>query len=155
MIAAMVWNSLDFHRVNTLPKVQTINASYDIEYSLLSILKLRLDSNGKCLVIHADNVKPYNVQKSQIFWKANSLRRVPHLPYSPDLAPSDFFLSGYMKHCLKRFFFCSAEKLLFEIHDILMGNHWLPYWLYLKTGWRDWSGWPHMKVITTSEIKFG
>jgi hypothetical protein len=150
----MVWNSLDFHGVNAFPKGQRVNASYDIEYILLSILKLRLDSSGKCPIIHADNARSYNARKFQMFWKANSLRRIPHLPYSPDLAPSDLFLSGHMKHCLKRSFFCSAEKLLLEIHDILMGNHWLLYWLYLKTGWREWSEWQHMKVITIPEIKF-
>jgi hypothetical protein len=116
---------------------------------------LWFQSNEKCLVIYADNVRPYNTRKSQIFWKANSLRRVPYLPYSPDSALSDLFLSDYMKYCLKMSFFCSIKKLLIEIHDILMGNHWSPYWLYLKTRWRDSSEWPHIKVITIPEIKLG
>jgi hypothetical protein len=57
-----------------------------------------------------------------MFCEANSFRRVPHLPYSPDLALSGFFLFGYTKHCLKGSFFSSEEELLLEIQNVLRGK---------------------------------
>jgi hypothetical protein len=67
IIATMAWNSLDFHGVNAFPKWQADNPSYDIEHILLSILKLRPDSSKKCPVIYADNDRPYNARKFQMF----------------------------------------------------------------------------------------
>jgi hypothetical protein len=42
-----------------------------------------------------------------------------HLPHSPDLAPSDFFLFGHVKHCLQGIAFPSSEELLAAIHEIV------------------------------------
>jgi hypothetical protein len=44
---------------------------------------------------------------------------VLHPPYSPDLAPSDFFLLGYVKHVLEEAEFPSEETLLAAIQRIL------------------------------------
>jgi hypothetical protein len=50
-----------------------------------------------------------------------SLRLVsaPHLPYSPDLAASDFYLSGKAKNLLIGKKFASAGDLLHEVSKIL------------------------------------
>jgi hypothetical protein len=42
-----------------------------------------------------------------------------HLSYSPDLAPSDFFLFGDIKHCLQGIAFPPREELLAAIHEIV------------------------------------
>jgi hypothetical protein len=42
----------------------------------------------------------------------HGLRMAPHPPYSPDLAPSDFFLFGYVKRALQGSEFQTVEKLL-------------------------------------------
>jgi hypothetical protein len=49
----------------------------------------------------------------------NCLNISPHPPYSPDLAPSDFFLFGHVKHALERDEFPSEEALLTAIHSVL------------------------------------
>jgi transposase len=41
----------------------------------------------------------------------------PHPPYSPDLAPSDFFLFGYLKTKIIGLKFNSSEALLYWIKD--------------------------------------
>jgi hypothetical protein len=41
------------------------------------------------------------------------------LPYSPYLAPSDFFLFGHVKHCLTGIAFPLREELSAAIHEIV------------------------------------
>jgi hypothetical protein len=43
----------------------------------------------------------------------------PHPPYSPDLAPSDFYLFGKVKNLLTGKKFASADEILDEICQIL------------------------------------
>ena len=44
---------------------------------------------------------------------------MPHPPYSSDLAPSDFFLFGYVKGKLEGERFEEPEDLLFRIREII------------------------------------
>jgi hypothetical protein len=60
-------------------------------------------------------------QKRRTFCEANGLRLVPHPPYSPNLAPSDFFLFGYVKERLKVMVFPSYEELLNAIGEVVTG----------------------------------
>jgi hypothetical protein len=47
------------------------------------------------------------------------MKQEPHLPYSPDLAPSDFYLFGYVKRCLMDLSFEDADQLLAAVEGIL------------------------------------
>jgi transposase len=49
------------------------------------------------LHLHADNARPHTAKKVAEFLAGNGMRRVLHRPYSPDLAPCDFYLFGYIK----------------------------------------------------------
>jgi hypothetical protein len=44
-----------------------------------------------------------------------------HTPYSPDLAPSDFYLFGYVKRCLAGLSFEDADQLLAAVEAVLEG----------------------------------
>jgi hypothetical protein len=44
-----------------------------------------------------------------------------HPPYSPDLAPSGFYLFGYVKRCLTDLSFEDADQLLAVIEGVLEG----------------------------------
>ncbi len=41
--------------------------------------------------LHMDNASPHTALDTQLFLIHNGIRSVPHPPYSPDLAPNDFF----------------------------------------------------------------
>ena len=47
------------------------------------------------------------------------MKRAPHPPYSPDLAPSDFFLFGFIKSKLLGAKFDTVEDLKEAIEGIL------------------------------------
>jgi hypothetical protein len=53
--------------------------------------------------------------------KQNVMRRVPHPSYSPDLAPSDFYLFDYIKQFLLGCEFTDRDSLLQGVRDILGG----------------------------------
>jgi hypothetical protein len=56
---------------------------------------------------------------SQQFTKENEMARAPHPPYSPDLATSDFYLCGYMKHCLRGQSFEAPDEL-FSASEVIL-----------------------------------
>jgi hypothetical protein len=45
--------------------------------------------------------------------------QMPHLPYSPDIAPNDFFLFGYLKSKLQGCSYDSADKFISAITDLM------------------------------------
>jgi hypothetical protein len=47
------------------------------------------------------------------------MKSAPHPPYSPDLAPSNFYLFGYVKRCLAGLSFEDAYQLLAAVKGIL------------------------------------
>ena len=63
--------------------------------------------------------RPHTSKKVIQYLDQNEIRRAPQPPYSPDLAPSDFYLFGYMKEKLKGYKFNSKEELLSAIISIL------------------------------------
>jgi hypothetical protein len=48
----------------------------------------------------------------------NSLKRASHAPSSPDLAPSDFYLFGYVKYQLQGHEFTEGTELVSAISEI-------------------------------------
>jgi hypothetical protein len=70
-------------------------------------------------MIHADNARTHTARKILNFFRKNHLGIAPHQPYSPYLAPSDFFFFGHVKHALEGAEFPSEEDLLAAIHSVL------------------------------------
>jgi histone-lysine N-methyltransferase SETMAR len=56
---------------------------------------------------------------STSFLEENGMRKAHRPPYSPDLAPSGFYLFGYIKRNLSGTSFDEGEELLSAIVDIL------------------------------------
>jgi histone-lysine N-methyltransferase SETMAR len=49
------------------------------------------------------------------------MKSAPHPPYSPDLAPSDFYLFRYVKRCLAGLSFKDADQILAAVEGVLEG----------------------------------
>jgi hypothetical protein len=62
---------------------------------------------------------PHTARKCRAFCEENWLRLAVHPPPSPDLAPSDFFLFGHIKHCIQGIAFQPREELLAAIYEIV------------------------------------
>jgi len=60
---------------------------------------------------HHDNAPPHRVARVPQFFDNNNFEVVPHAPYSPDLAPSDFWLFPTLKDTLHGRTFSSRSAL--------------------------------------------
>jgi histone-lysine N-methyltransferase SETMAR len=101
MMVTIVWNPQGFHLADTFPKARKFNANYYIDKILQSVLKSRSIGRPPVFIIHADNTRPHIARKTfKICWE-NRLEMAPHPPYSPDLAPYDFFLFEHVKNVLE------------------------------------------------------
>jgi hypothetical protein len=69
--------------------------------------------------LHIDNAKPHNSRVSIRKTEEYRFIRVPQLPYSPDLAPCDFFFFGYLKSQLEGETFLDKDNVKKEIRQIL------------------------------------
>ena len=122
LMVTVVWNPHGFHIIDVLPKGTKFNAEYYISHILTPLAGKQKNLGvepGRKLVIHADNARPHTAKKVSEFIDSAGLRNAPHPPYSPDLAPSDFYLFGYLKNKMKGESFPSADDLLQRVLQIL------------------------------------
>lgn len=113
------WSASRVFLVEMLPAGQTFTKQYFI--SLIdklvdAINQTRAKSGTNGMFIHMDNARPHLIPEKldQV-----GLKRIPHPAYSPDLAPSDFFLFGFMKHQLQGNSFGTHEELFTAVRLIL------------------------------------
>jgi histone-lysine N-methyltransferase SETMAR len=69
--------------------------------------------------LRLDNDRPHTSQDSVKYIDRHTLVRVPHSPYSPDLAPSDFFLFGHLKGRPAKCQGTTKEDLFRNVTEIL------------------------------------
>jgi hypothetical protein len=90
-----------FVSVEFLPIRQKYNSQFFTETVLPSIekklAKCRSRLRTTAAHLHVDNAKPHTSRISIEKIEELSLILVPQPPHSPDLAPCDFFLFGYLK----------------------------------------------------------
>lgn len=71
--------------------------------------------------IHHDNAPAHTAISVSQFLVKNSMVSLPHAPYSPDLAPCDFFLFPRMKRGMKGRRFDSIEEVKIKTREELAG----------------------------------
>jgi histone-lysine N-methyltransferase SETMAR len=96
-MATIAWNPLGFPLILPLPKGRAFSAEYYRGNIFAPLIQLQPEDNGRKLVVHTENARAHTAQKYRTFCEENGLPLASHPPYSPDLAPSDFFLFGYVK----------------------------------------------------------
>ena len=63
-----------------------------------------------------------SVKAKRKYLEENKVVRIDHPPYSPDLAPSDFYLFGYIKNAFANIVLNSMEEAVKEIMAFVEGN---------------------------------
>lgn len=99
-----------------VPRGQTVNQEFYL--GVLKRLRERvrrtrpeLWRSGEWL-IHHDNAPAHTALRIRQFLTSHGMTLVPHPPYSPDLAPADFFLFPRMKRDLKGRRFDTVEDVI-------------------------------------------
>ena len=100
-----------------------INNYYDSIFSFyffvsIENLKTYWTPYKKLFYLHFNNAPSHRKTGVSEFCKKNKLFILPHPPYSPDLAPSDFFLFGYIKEKCEGVEFTSPDELIEFIENI-------------------------------------
>jgi histone-lysine N-methyltransferase SETMAR len=106
-----------------LPQGQTYNSQFFTDTVLASIdnklAETRPKKRSKGAHLHVDNARPHTARASVQRIAELGLIRVPHPPYSPDIAPCDFFLFGYMKGKLEGCTFETEDQVISTVTEIL------------------------------------
>lgn len=117
VMASIFWDAHGIILIDYLEKGRTITGDYYV--ALLDrlndeIKKKRPHMTKKKVLFHHDNAPAHSSLKAMA--KLNELRYelLPHPPYSPDLAPSDYYLFPNLKRWLQGKRFYSNEEVEFE-----------------------------------------
>lgn len=117
------WSVDGFHVAEFLPTGTRFDTAYFAEHIIPSLAtKLRMGASERRGVVHrlhCDNASPHNSARSQASIRDYGFHRIPQPPYSPDLAPSDFYLFGTVKRQLENRELVAPEDLLRAILQIL------------------------------------
>jgi len=70
-------------------------------------------------LLHHENAPAHTAVLTQQFLAANKVPVIPYSPYSPDLAPCDFFVFPKMKFKLKGRWFDTIEDIQAETQKVL------------------------------------
>ena len=109
----VIWSPSGMKSITMLPQDMKFTKNYFTEVvfgDLQNHFKVhRSTRGGSGITIHIDNAPSHRIDDYLI---DNGFNRMEHPPYSPDLAPSDFFLFGYLKQNLEGMYFNSFEELL-------------------------------------------
>jgi histone-lysine N-methyltransferase SETMAR len=120
----IVWNPRGVHLIKVLEKGRKFNAGYYIAEILEPLSRwcsIEAVGNERKLLMYADNVRPHTTNLSTQYFTENQMKSVPHPPYSPDLAPSDFYLFGYVKRFLAGLSFEDTDQLRAAVEGVLEG----------------------------------
>jgi transposase len=109
--------------MNLPPEGQTVNVGFYCNI----LRRLREDIRRKRTelwragngLLHVDNAPSHQALVTREFLAHNSIITLPHPPYSPDLAPCDFFLFLKMKLKLKGRRFKGVEEIQRESQNVL------------------------------------
>jgi hypothetical protein len=105
--------------IQALPPKVIFTAEFFVENILPEIVPAKPASDThRRLVLHMDNASPHRALSTSQNLEENGIVASPHPDFSPDLAPSDFFLSGALKGQLAGWTFASADELVEAIHEI-------------------------------------
>lgn len=128
VMISVIWGITGIKSITMLPPGQKFNKKFFAQ-NVLGDLSNKISTQGYFL--HFDNARPHLA-----FQKLNELgiKRLEHPPYSPDLAPSDFFLFGYLKKLLEGQEFIDAQQLFDKVVEILNG---IPKSVY-KSAYDEW-----------------
>jgi histone-lysine N-methyltransferase SETMAR len=136
----IVSNPCGFHVIKVLEKGRKFNAGYyvaEICELLSQWHSIEAAGNERKLLVHADNARPHTAKLSTQYFNENRMKWAPHPPYSPDLAPSDFYLFRYVRRCLTGLSFEDPDQLLAAVEGVLESIEKWPCKRSFSSGWID------------------
>jgi len=103
VMASVLWDKCGVIHVDFLPRGVTINSEYYCRVLSDVHMRLRKKRPGfitKGVLFLQDNARAHTALRTRFILQQLSWEVLPHLPHSPDLAPSDFHVFGPLKEFL-------------------------------------------------------
>ena len=100
MMAVVFWDAKGVIMLDFLPKRSTITGVYYanlLDQLRTAIREKRRGKLSKGVLLHQDNARVHTCKVAMDAVERNGYELIPHPAYSPDLAPSDFFLFPKVK----------------------------------------------------------
>lgn len=109
------WNIHGALIVEAIPKGRSATGEYFREAVIAEICNSSVfqeaQSQGKNFWVHMDNAPIHRAETVTEKMDDFGLLRAPHPPYSPDLAPSDFYLFGALKSRIRGIEFQNSDEI--------------------------------------------
>jgi histone-lysine N-methyltransferase SETMAR len=123
VIVLVIWGLDGPALVEIVPPNVRVSAKYLCEFAIPSIeanVKTHRPKQGlKRIIFHWDHVASHRAKVTIAKISELGMNQMPHPPYSPDIAPSGFFLFGHLKHKLQGCSYESADELFTVITDLM------------------------------------
>jgi hypothetical protein len=120
---SILWSITGIHSLIDVPKAITYNSAFLCDIVVTDLVRdICSHSRRKSLkgiYIHLDNARPQNSKPAAECLSRTKANRVPHPAHSPDFAPSDFFLFGFVKTRLQEYDIPGQEGVKCAISQIL------------------------------------
>lgn len=113
IMATIFWDSEGVILIDFLEGKKTVTSSYYegvLKKLKTSLAKKRRGKLHSQILFHHDNAPAHSSRAVRALLREFRWETLPHPPYSPDLAPSDFFLFPKLKESLKGTRFDSLEQ---------------------------------------------
>lgn len=119
VMVTIIWGVFGFYVVDFKPP----NISYDSTYFVNNILiplsekreQIWSGSKKRKMWIHLDNSRIHNSKLTCSNYDPLGFKRPPHPAYSPDVAPSDFYLFGFLEEKIKGRKFKDQDELFEDL----------------------------------------
>jgi transposase len=112
-----------FESIEYVRQGQNYNSEFFADFVLTNLeykLAIRRPKlRAKNVYLHVDNARPHTAKRSIARIEELHFKRLPHPPYSPDIAPCDFYLFGYLKEKLHGRTFFSDDEVISAVERVL------------------------------------
>ena len=116
IMICIFWNPNDILILDATNRGEAICAQSFKEHILIPMTNtaqfLQSQMDHKQFTIHMDNAPAHRAKVVTEFLKDTGIAVAPHPPFSPDLAPSDFYLFGKLKSQLGFMEFSSKDEII-------------------------------------------
>ena len=137
VMATIFWDKDGILLVDFLEPGRTINSDRYIQ-ALRKLKRAIRDKRPgidiKDITIHHDNARPHTSKATAAELAKLGWTVMPHPPYSPDLAPSDFHLFGPLKNFLRGQHFTSDEEVKSAVRNWCRSND----QEFIQAGFQRW-----------------
>ncbi|GBP88766.1 Histone-lysine N-methyltransferase SETMAR [Eumeta japonica] len=147
LMATIFWDSEGVLLIDYLPKGTTMNGQYYanlLAQAREAVVQKRRGKLSRGVLFLQDNASVHTARVSRQALKDTGFSEIDHPPYSPDLAPSDYFLFSNLKKELRGRRF---------VNDNQMKMAWLDYFRKLTIGVRTYLNKESMKSLPAARSR--